>query len=966
MTAVVPVSATPSLGLQTDIISETESPGSFPLAHNQQAAPIFLDQSDWAGVWRAGADLQADVEHVTGIKPALSTNGIPEGKSVVIIGTLGKSPLLDGLVKSGKLNADAISGKWESFIITTVANPLPDVDQALVIAGSDKRGTIYGIYEISEQIGVSPWYWWADVPAKRHENLFIKAGTYVQGPPVVKYRGIFINDEAPAFSGWTTAKFGGANRGVYTNMFELLLRIRANYLWPAMWNNAFNEDDTNDPVLADQYGIIMGTSHHEPMIRAQKEWTKSHNQYGNGQWNYLTNEAGLKKFWTDGIERNKNYESIVTVGMRGDGDVAMPDAGGLEANKKLLEKIITDQRQILAEHMNPDVTKIPQLWALFTEVQQYYDAGLKVPDDVALLFCDDNVGDLRRLPTPEERKRSGGAGIYFHMDMHGGPFSYQWLNSNPLPKAQEQMNLAIEYGATRIWLVNVGDLKPLEIPLEFIVRMGWNPAAMTKDVVADYQRRWAEREFGPEHADEIADIVSKYAKYNGIRKPDLLNPTIFSLVNYREAERFSEGWNDIMTRAQKLSDVLPPEQKDAYYELVLHPTLACGNLVDLFIAAGRNALFARQGRASANAQAARVRALFKKDQDLSDYYNNVLAGGKWLHMMDQPHIGYTSWGPPNRNIMPRVTEITLPDTSDLGVAVDGSTSAWPGGSGEPTLPAFDSLNPQRSYVDVFARGSKPIEFKTAADQPWIVLKEDKAPGVGDDRRIWVDVDWSKAPVGQTQGAVTISGGTNTPVTVRLTANKATTEQAREAQGCFGGLVGPISFLAADAAANIPVGKVRWEKLPDYGRVPAAMEVFPVTADTLQPPNPAPRLEYPVYFARAGTYNVDVITSPTMDVIPTRGLGLALSVDDQPPQVINAFSSATYKDEDFLGRNYNENTRNNTRVMHYKQTVRTPGKHTLKIHMVDPTVVVMKVVIHGAPLPSSYFGPPESFRHDDIR
>ena len=951
-----------SLGLQADIVSDQAASGGFPLLAAKQPAPIYLDAADWPGVLRVGADLQADVERVTGIKPVLITNVAPAGKSVVMIGTLGKSPLIDGLVKAGKLNAEAISGKWESFIITTVTNPLPGLDQALVIAGSDKRGTIYGIYEISEQIGVSPWYWWADVPARHHDNLFIKAGTYVQGPPVVKYRGIFINDEAPAFSGWTTAKFAGANRGVYTNMFELLLRLRANYLWPAMWNNAFNEDDTNDPVLADQYGIVMGTSHHEPMIRAQKEWTKSHSNYGNGLWDYSKNEEGLKKFWTDGIERNKNYESLVTVGMRGDGDVAMPDAGGLEANKKLLEKIITDQRQILAEHMNPDVTKIPQLWALFTEVQQYYDAGLKLPDDVTLLFCDDNVGDLRRLPTPEERKRSGGAGIYFHMDMHGGPFSYQWLNSNPLPKVQEQMNLAIEYGATRIWLVNVGDLKPLEIPLEFIIRMGWNPGSITRDTVADYQRRWAEREFGPEHATEIACIVSKYAKYNGIRKPDLLNPTIFSLVNYREAEIFSDKWNDIMTRAQKLNEVLPPEQKDAYYELVLHPTLACGNLVDLFIAAGRNALFARQGRASANAEAARVRALFKKDQDLSDYYNDVLAGGKWRHMMDQPHIGYTGWAPPNRNIIPRVTELTLPDTGDFGVAVDGSTSAWPGGGGEPTLPAFDSLNPQRSYVEVFARGSKPIEFKTAADQPWIVLKEDKAPGAGNDRRVWVDVDWNKAPVGQTQGAVTISGSTNL-VTVKLTANKATAEQASKAQGCFGGLVGPISFLAADATANIPAGGVRWEKLPDYGRVPAAMEVFPVTADTIQPPNPSPRLEYPVYFARAGTYDVDVITSPTMDVIPTRELGLALSIDDQPPQVVDAFSPANYKSEDFLGRNYNENTRNNTRVMHFKQAVNTSGKHTLKIHMVDPTVVVMEVIIHDAPLPASYFGPPESVRHD---
>jgi hypothetical protein len=866
------------------------------------------------------------------------------------------------LVEAGKIDAEVIAGKWECFVITTVDNPLPGIDQALVIAGSDKRGTIFGIYEISEQVGVSPWYWWADVPSKHHENLLIKAGTYVQGPPVVKYRGIFINDEEPCFGPWAREKFGSINSKMYSHMFELLLRLRANFLWPAMWGKAFNEDDPLNPELADEYGIVMGTSHHEPMIRAQQEWTKHHNQYGNGQWNYSINEEGLKKFWIEGIVRNKNYENLVTVGMRGDGDIAMPEAGGLEANKKLLEKIITDQRQILADHMNPDVTKIPQLWALFTEVQQYYDAGLKLPEDVTLLFCDDNVGDLRRLPTPEERKRSGGAGIYFHMDMHGGPFSYQWLNSNPLPKIQEQMNLAVEYGATRIWIANVGDLKPLEVPLEICIRKAWYPAAMTKDVVADYQRHWAEREFGAEHAAEITDIVSKYAKFNGIRKPDLLRPDTFSLVNFREAERFSEAWNDLMIRAQKLNALLPREQKDAYYELVLHPTLACGNLVDFFIAAGRNALYAKQGRASANAEAALVRSLFKKEQDLSDYYNNVLSGGKWHHMMDQPHIGYTSWGPPNGNIMPNVIKITVPDTSDFGVAVDGSTSAWPGGSGEPTLPEFDSLNPQRSYADVFARGSKPIEFKTAADQPWIILKEDKAPGGGDDRRVWVDVDWSKAPIGETQGSITISGRTNVPVSVIVSAIKATAEQVREAQGCFGGLAGPISFLAAGATANIPVGGVRWEKLPDYGRVSTAMEVFPVTADTIQPPHPAPRLEYPVYFDRAGTYDVDVITSPTLDVIPARALSLAVSVDDQPAQVLNVFTPATFKDEDFLGGKFNGNVRNNARVLHFNQTISTPGKHTLKIHMVDPTVVVMKVVIHDAPLPVSYFGPPETAIH----
>ena len=960
----VSIHAGPSLGLQTNMVLENAEPGSFALEQNKQAAPIFLDVADWFGVLRAGGDLQADVERVTGVKPALSTNGAPEGKSAVIIGTVGKSALIDRLVASGKINVDAISNQWESFIITTIANPLPGIDQALVIAGSDKRGTIYGIYEISEQIGVSPWYWWADVPPKHHENLFIKAGSYIQGPPVVKYRGIFINDEEPCLGGWAREKFGGVNSKMYAHMFELLLRLRANYLWPAMWGKAFNEDDPLDPKVADEYGIVMGTSHHEPMMRAQKEWDTHKNQYGNGQWNYLTNEKGLKQFWTAGIERNKNYENIVTVGMRGDGDMAMPDAGGLEANKKLLEKIITDQRQILAEHMNPDVTKIPQLWALFTEVLQYYDAALKLPDDVTLLFTDDNVGNLRRLPSPAERNRSGGSGIYFHMDMNGGPFSYKWLNSNPLPKIQEQMNLAYEYGATRIWIANVGDLKPLEIPLEFFIRMAWNPAAMTKDDVANYQLRWAQREFGPEHAAEIADIVAKYAKYNNWRKPELLKPDTFSLVNYREAERVSGLWEDIMTRAQKLYEEIPADQKDAYHELVLHPVLACGNLTELYIAAGRNALYAKQGRASANAEAALVRSLFKKDQDLSDYYNHVLAGGKWDHMMDQTHIGYTSWKSPRRNIMPKVTELVLSNRVDFGVAVDGSTSAWPGGDGEPALPAFDSLNPHRSYVDVFARGSKPINFKANTDQPWILLKEEKAPGAGDDRRVWVDIDWSKAPVGETQGAITISGGTNSPVTVKLTAYKATAEQAREAQGCFGGLVGPISFLAADATVNIPVSGVRWEKLPDYGRVRAAMEVFPVTAATIQPPNPAPTLEYPVYFARAGTYDVDVITSPTLDVIPTRGLGLAMAIDDQPPQVVNVFTPQTYKSEDNLGRAFNINVRNNARVMHFRQTVNNPGKHTLKISMVDPTVVVEKIIIHDSPLPVSYFGPPSSHRSNE--
>jgi hypothetical protein len=956
LAAAVPAQAGPSLGLPADIVSEPAISDNFPLVRDRQASPIYVDKSDYPGVLRAACDLQADIQRVSGVKPELATDGTPSGKIVVMVGTLDKSALIDGLVKAGKLKTEAVAGKWESFIITTIAQPMPGVDQALVIAGSDKRGTIYGIYEICEQIGVSPWYWWADVPPQRHESLLIKSATYVQGPPVVKYRGIFINDENPCLLGWANAKFGGVNSKMYAHMFELILRLRGNYLWPAMWGKAFNEDDPLNPKLADEYGVVMGTSHHEPMLRAQQEWTKHRAEYGN-RWNYLTNEEGLKKFWIDGAQRNKNYESVFTMGMRGDGDVAMPDAGGTEANKQLLEKIIADQQDILAKYVNPDLKEVPQLWALFTEVQQYYDAGLKVPDNVTLLFTDDNVGNLRRVPTALERGRGAGAGIYFHMDMNGGPYSYKWLNSNPLPKVWEQMNLAHEYGANQIWIVNVGDLKPLEIPLEFFLRMAWDPKAMHKDKIAQYQLRWAEREFGSQHAAEIADIVSKYAKYNAWRKPEVVRPDTYSLINYREAERVSQAWNDLARRAQELSDLLPSDQHDAYYQLVLHPTLACANFADLYIAAGRNALYAKQKRASANAEAARVRDLFKKDQDLSDYYNTKLAGGKWNHMMDQTHVGYTSWQSPNRNTMPRVTEIDILDTADFGVAVEGSIEAWPGSEAEAALPTFDSLNRQRSYIDVFAKGSKPVEFQTAADHPWIILTEDKAPGPGQDRRLWVDIDWSSAPVGETRATITVSGGGG-QVSVKLVAIRASDDQERQAQGCFGGLSGPIAFLAADAARNVPQGGIRWEEISDYGRGPSAMEVFPVTASTIQPSDPAPRLEYPVYFARAGTFNVDLITGPTLNIIPTRGLGIAISFDDQPPQVVNVFTPDTYKSEDFLGRAFNDNTRNNARTMRFTRKIEAAGRHTLQISMVDPTVVIQKVIIYEKTLPASYFGPPE--------
>ena len=587
-----------AIGQTRYVLDRPSAAGAFPIVEARTAASIYVDSADWPGVARAAADLQADIERVTGIKPAIVHDAASLGAHAIVIGTIGRSALVDRMIREKKIDASGVAGKWEAFVIQTAGS-------ALVIAGSDKRGAIYGIYDLSEQIGVSPWYFWADVPVVHHEGLFVKPGRYVEGEPAVKYRGIFLNDEAPALSGWVREKFGmTALAGVvnmghefYQKVFELILRLKGNYLWPAMWNNAFNEDDPLNPKIADEYGIVMGNSHHEPMLRAQKEWTR----HGSGPWDYSKNADVLKAFWTEGIRRNKDYESIVSIGMRGDGD--MPMAGpSLDANVKLLEQIVADQRRIIAEQIHPDVTKVPQLWALYKEVQGYYDKGMRVPDDVTLLWCDDNWGNIRRLPTPDERKRAGGAGIYYHFDYVGGPRNYKWIDTNPLPKIWEQMNLALDYGANRIWIVNVGDLKPMEFPTDFFLSFARNPQRWPKEKLGEFTRLWAEREFGPAHAAEIADLVSTYLKYAGRRKPELLDPATFSLTNYQEAEGIEAEFDSLVARAEKLQAALPAAFRDAFFELVLHPAKAYAQVAELYIAAGRNRLYAAQGRASANAR----------------------------------------------------------------------------------------------------------------------------------------------------------------------------------------------------------------------------------------------------------------------------------------------------------------------------------------------------------------------------
>ncbi len=959
---------------QERYVAEVPGPGSFPLIQDKTTAMIYSDPNDFAGVVRAADDLVADMARVSGLTPTISHHKNSLGINVVVVGTIGKNEIIDRLIREGKIDATAIAGKWESFMIQVVPKPLPGVESALVICGSDKRGTIYGIYDLSEQMGVSPWYFWADVPPTHHDELFVKAGKFVQGPPSVKYRGIFLNDEAPDLSNWIQEKLGTVptgtnppvppgvanyNRQFYTNLFELILRLKGNYLWPAMWNNAFNEDDTNNPVLADEYGIVMGNSHQEPMLRAQKEWDRRY-QKTIGSWNYAKHPDVVSNFWREGIARNKNYESIITIGLRGANDTPMAP-GGPETNMALLEKIVDVQRKIVADEVNPDVTKVPQLWCLYKEVLDFYNAGMRAPDDVTLLWAEDNWGNVRRLPTAEERQRSGGAGVYYHFDYHGSPRNYQWLNTSPIAKVWDQMSLAKQYGADRIWIVNVGHFKGYEFPLEYFMNLAWDTGRWTNDNLDEFTRLWAAREFGPEHAADIADIISKYTKYNGRRKPEMLAPGTYSLVNYSEAENVVADFKAIADRAEEIYQQLPADRRDAFYELVLFPTRASALLNELYLAAGKNELYARQGRASANDYATETRQLFQTDTNLMAYFNHTFANGKWDHFMDQTHLGYTSWNDPPHNSLRaiKLTETVVPEAAAMGVAVEGSESAWPGATNEAVLPSFDVFNQQRHYLDIFNKGKTPFEFTATASAPWIMPDETHGT-IEKDHRLWISVDWSKVPEGMAGGTVKLTGTTNELI-VKINAFNPAGVTRDSLHGFVEG-EGFVSIEPEHFTKKTDAGQNRWIKIEDYGRTLSGMRATqPVDAPSAVPGTDSPCLEYQMYLVGTGAVEVATITSPTLNFVPGRGLCFAVSFDEEPPQVVTLVP-ADYKAQNG-NRDWEKVVGDNARYARTTHTLVQPGYHTLKYWMVDPGVVLQKIIVDLGGVKPSYLGPPESFHRD---
>ncbi|MCB0638951.1 MAG: glycosyl hydrolase 115 family protein [Lewinella sp.] len=939
------------LGWETSCVTFSPEAGDFPLFVNGQLPPLLWDERDHTGVGYVLEDLAEDLERVTGQVPDRLTTVPGALPGAIIVGTLGQSRLINRMVRRGRLSAAQLEGKREKFYLTVVEEPLPGIDRALVIVGSDKRGTIYGMYELAELIGVSPWHWWADVPAPRHEYLGVKPGVFTDGEPQVRYRGIFINDEAPALRGWAEEQFGGFNHQFYEKVYELILRNKGNYLWPAMWQpSAFADDDPENARLADAYGVIISTSHHEPMMRAHDEWSR----FGEGPWNYETNAERLREFWRGGVERMGEHESVVTVGMRGDGDEAMSE----ETATGLLQRIIADQREIIAEVSGQPAEETPQVWALYKEVQDYYDKGMRVDDDIMLLFCDDNWGNVRFVPEQEDLDRSGGFGMYYHFDFVGGPVSYRWLNVTQIERVWEQMKLAYDWGIDDLWIVNVGDIKPMELPISFFLELAWNAETITADDLPAYYRYWARQQFGPAYAEEIAGILALYTKYNARRTPEMLSPETYSLNHYREADRIVAEFQELLDQSQALYDRLPEEQRAAFYQLVLSPVEMCSNLNAMYVAAAKNQEYARQQRASANAYAEEVRERFFLDAELTRYFHEDLADGKWNHMMSQTHIGYTNWNNPPVNKMPEITYIQPLPQAALGYVVEyGAAPPWMRGAAEydglysRAFPPFDPVNDPTYYLEVFNRGDTELTYSVSADEAWIQLSTAGAT-IAYDERVYVSIDWSKVPAGTTTGQVHLSGaGREFQIEVPLRSMPA------EVAG-FVPQLGVISFEAAHFSDSRNTDEARWAVVPNLGRTDAGMTVIPANARRQEPGEHAPMLTYTFTVLEEGDLTVDTYLSPTLNYQKNEGLHYAIAIDDESPRLINMHEGEVAPDWTYPAW-WNNSVTDHIKVKRSEHASIGPGIHTLKVWMVDPGVVFQKFVIDAGGLRASYLGPPES-------
>lgn len=891
-------------------ICHVKVPGYRPFIQRQEGFNIYHSAQLNAIVSRAAQDLVLDLERV--VAPQVQIVNRLEGDVALFILTLEDREAIASL----NLDVAELEGCWEHYMMRTLVGESGQL--SLVIVGSDPRGAVYGIYDLANEIGVSPWHWWLDVPIVQRDMLYVKEAWHVIDGPKVQYRGIFLNDEGPSLMTWARKYFGDFNHHFYEKVFELLLRLKANYIWPAMWDSTFYEDDEENIRTADRYGIVIGTSHHEPMNRPHGDWKKTNN----GPWDYRSNPDFLREFWREGIERSKDYETIINLGMRGDGDEPLNREEAVAANKQLMEGIIADQREIIAS-VHDEASRSPQMWALYKEVKELYDAGLEVPDDVIMLWGDDNWGNIRRLPTIEESKRSGGAGIYYHFDYVGGPRSYKWIATVPIEKTWEQMSKAYHYQANKVWLVNVGDLKPMEYLIEFFLEIAWQPEQFNAENLSDYTRAFNQNIFKVAYHEEMDQVLATYLKFNGRVKPELLNAVdLYSWEADFEAERELAAFAQVVERSEAIYATLPLSYRDTYYQLIHYPALASYRVLKLQLLVNR-----QQQLAAINAEEALLvqkaaEREFLEDRLLSYKYNNTLSAGKWHHMMDQLHIGYTYWNQPDTLTMPafspRATTVGYPWLARIKNGASTHT-----------------LTHKIIYIDIWNTDRQAKNIRIQTEHPWLKVSHSQIT-LNTNARLAVSVAWEQLEArAKFESTVYLSDGQH--------EQKLTLTVDHRDHQVKAGFVPENNIVAIESASfeTASQGDYNWVEIPNYGRTQSAMGLYPVQMAEIIAAEQAPYLTYSFNVFEDAPIKVKVFTAPSLPFWDGTSLSMEIQVDGDK-QLAETGDLTQNGEQD--SPDWEQAVMNNVHQFEASFTAITAGPHSLTIRPLNSQLIIQKIVI----------------------
>lgn len=956
---------------------------------------ICLEQSAFPGVIRVTEKVAHDVELVSGKKPQiLVEKEIPEtlessGEDwTIIAATKGKSSFLKKLEEAGSAELKELEQKRECYawIFPEIKNRTKS--NLLVIAGSDKRGTIYGLFHLSEMLGVSPFVDWCGLMPPKQEKIELREDmACISKEPSVRYRGFFINDEWPAFGNWCNHNFGGFNAKAYDHVFELLLRLKGNYLWPAMWSARFADDgpDLLNAELADEYGIIMGMSHHEPCLRQGEEYKylRGKNSVYGDAWNFRTNREGITKFWEDGLKRSGKFENVITVGMRGEADTAiMGKNATLEDNIQLLRDVLKTQKKLIQERVNPDLTKVPRMIALYKEVEEFFYGNEKTKglmgaeelEDVILMLCDDNYGNLRTLPTEEMRKHAGGYGMYYHLDYHGWPVSYEWINSSYLPKIWEQMSMAYDFGVRELWMVNVGDIATQEFPLSFFLDMAydfdrWGSRAL--NCTQEYTRKWVRQQFGSveeETQDTIADILEQYTKIIHRRRPEALNPETYHPVQEKESSRIFEEEEQLLKKLQDVYETIEktnPQNLSAFIALVYYPAFGTMNLVKMQILAGWNHYYANLGAVCANDYGDEVERCMEQDRKAVEMYHQM-DQGRWYGMGMSQHIGFTHWNEDEcRN--PVVMRVIPLKKRSILVATDGTAQHAEGSPWlDNTMKLKDFLNPDctRASVTLYSRSDLKAEYKVLKKPGWLSVEpmEGWLDGVSQ-KKVRLNLTLIKQRLPETnQDTIQDSLEIATPEGKCEITVPVYTGNLQDKKNVFVDTMGYLSIEAAHYVNSVPGNykdrQVKFENLQGYGKTNSAMKAFPSDACTV-PGQDAPYLEYQFVLEESGTYEAEFYMQPSNPVTRENQLLYAVRINEEMTETVNAV------EKDYQVGDQAEKWAEGVLSQIRRQTVSIKcraGFNTLRVYHVTPGFVLEKIVIYpmGEKPEESYLGPAETY------